>query len=352
MGAQVSKMVVAASYTARHTVVRTAQQKRGMALAVATGRGGRSSVSGVQATVFGATGRLGRPVVNKLGRMGSQVVVPYRGDEHDTRHLKVMGDYGQIVMVPFQLKDTESISHVVQHGNVLINAMGQSGPSFNYTLQEANVDGVRAIAEAARSAGIERFIHVSALTSPHSTSDFAKTKAEGEAAVKDIYPDATILRPGSMYGPEDNFLSSIAGQATRPMAVVPLLDGGQAKRQPIFYDDVAEAIMICLRDPNTVGKTYELGGPTVYTMEELYHEVFSAVGAQPWTPPLPSRMGFAAGYSKDYAQRAVEDEVVSEGALTIADLGIQPMALKDKVDKLLLRFKPQEISAKDAGVLL
>merc|ERR1711907_364972 len=190
--------------------------------------------------------------------------------------------------------------------------MGQTGPSFNFTLEEANVDGARAIAQAARDAGIERFIHISAITNPDSTSDFAKTKAEGEAAVKEIFPDATILRPSSMYGFEDNFLSSIAGQATRGgmLATVPLLDGGQAKRQPIFYDDVAEAITICLRDPATVGKTYELGGPDVYTMEELHQEVFRAIGAQPWSPPVPSKVGFAFGYSKSDAQRAVEDEVV------------------------------------------
>merc|ERR1719197_1388223 len=90
------------------------QQSRTMALATYQGRGGRSSVSGIQATVFGATGFLGRPTVNNLGRMGSQVVVPYRGDEHDTRHLKVMGDYGQIVMVPYHLRDLPSVGHVVK----------------------------------------------------------------------------------------------------------------------------------------------------------------------------------------------------------------------------------------------
>merc|ERR1711988_912969 len=125
-----------------------------MALATYKGRGGRSSVSGVQATVFGSTGMLGRPTVNMLGRMGSQVVVPYRGDEHDTRHLKVMGDYGQIVMVPFHLKDEASIAHVSQHANVVVNLVGQESATRNFSLEEANVEGTRRIAKAAKNAGV------------------------------------------------------------------------------------------------------------------------------------------------------------------------------------------------------
>merc|ERR1712216_771538 len=186
-------MAFAAASTAGRArcALHAAQQTRGMALATYQGRGGRSSVSGIQATVYGATGFLGRPTVNKLGRMGSQVVVPYRSDEHDTRHLKVMGDYGQIVMVPYHLRDLPSVGHVVKEANVVVNLMGQQWPSFNFTLEEANVEGVRAIATAAKEAGVERFIHVSSLSaSAGSRSEYAKTKAAGEQAVREIYPDA------------------------------------------------------------------------------------------------------------------------------------------------------------------
>jgi len=339
------------------------QQSRGMALATYTGRGGRSSVSGIQATVFGATGFLGRPTVNKLGRMGSQVVVPFRSDEHDTRHLKVMGDYGQIVMVPYHLRDTESVQHVVKEANVVVNLMGQQWPSFNFSLQDANVEGVRAIATAAKEAGVERFIHISSMSaSLDSGSDFAKSKAEGEAVVREIYPDATILRPGSMFGQEDRFLARIAGQA-KAMPVFPLINGAQAKRTPIFVGDVAEAIGVCVRDGNTAGKTYELGGPDEFTMEEVYNKIFEAIGKQPYTVPVPHQiMAFqgrimqmlpSAPQTKDEALLALEDEVVSDGALTIADLGIVPVALnQEMVNKMLTCFKPQQISAKDAGVLL
>jgi len=333
-----------------------------MALATFSGRGGRSSISGIQATVFGATGFLGRPTVNNLGRMGSQVVVPYRGDEHDTRHLRLMGDYGQIVMVPFHVREEDSIKHVCKEANVVINMMGQQWPSFNFTLEQANVEGVRAVAQAAKDQGVERFIHVSSMSAnANSKSELARTKAAGEAAVREIYPDATILRPGSMFGNEDRFLCRIAGQISA-MPVFPFIDGAQAKRTPIAVTDVADAIAVCLRDVSTAGKTYDLGGPSVYTLEEVYNQIFEAIGRQPFTATVPHQvMGLAgrvlqyhpsAALTADEVMLALEDEVVSDGALTIADLGIEAIPLEAQVNKLLLRFKPPEISAKDAGVLL
>lgn len=319
-------------------------------------------MSGVQATVFGSTGFLGRPTVNQLGRMGSQVVVPHRCDEHDTRHLKLMGDYGQIVMVPFHLRDQASVQHVVQHANVVVNAMGQQTPSFNFTLDEANVEGVRNIALAAKEAGVERFIHVSHMAAnADSQSAYARSKAAGEAAVREIYPDATILRPGSMFGEEDRLLARIAGQALA-FPAFPLVDGAQAKRTPIAVDDVAAAIGVCIRDSATAGQTYDLGGPKVYTMEEIYHQIFDSLGINPITVPVPHQImalqGKIAQYmptkplTEDEVYLSLEDEVVSSGNKTITDLGIVPQAMEDRIGKILLRFKKVEISAKDAGVLL
>jgi len=297
-----------------------------------------------------------------LGRMGSQVVVPFRSDEMDTRHLKVMGDYGQIVMVPYHLRDQASVKHSVKEANVVVNLMGQQWSTLNFSLNDANVEGVRNIALAAKEAGVERFIHVSAMcANPDSKSEYSRSKAAGEAAVKEIYPDATILRPGSMFAAEDRFICRIAGQI-KAMPAFPFIDGAQAKRTPIYVDDVAEAISVCLRDPNTAGKTYELGGPSEYTMEEVYNQIFDAIGKHPitfWAPhQLMSIQGKVMQFlptsplTQEEVIMQTEDEVISEGALTAADLGIQPCTLESKVEKLLMRFKPAQISAKDAGVLL
>lgn len=336
-----------------------------MTLAVPSGTGGRSSVSGIQAAVFGATGMLGRATVNRLGRIGSQAVIPFRCNEYETQHLKVMGDYGQIVLVPYHLQDTASIANAVQHSNVCINMVGAEWDTRNFTMADVNVEGARAIAKAAKAAGIERFIHISAMSAnADSKSDFAKTKAEGEAAVKEIYPDATIIRPGSIFGNEDRFLSRIASQA-KALPVFPLIDGGNAKRTPIFVDDVAHAIMVCLRDPNTVGQTYEVGGPKCYTLAEVFGQIFEASGRNPYIANVPEKltpllamqgkilqMLPSSPLTKEEVLLASEDEVVSDGALTIEDLGIEPVAMEEKIGKLLLRFKPPEMTAKDAGIIL
>jgi len=180
--------------------------------------------------------------------------------------------------------------------------------------------------------------------------------------VKEFYPDATILRPGSMYGDEDRMLARIAGQALAS-PVFPLIEGAQAKRSPISYEDVAEAIGICLRDPSTVGQTYDLAGPNVYTQEEVYDLIFQTLDISPFKVPVPHQVmalqGRIAQYlpmkplTEDEVYLALEDEVVNPANKSSADLpDFAPKALEDKIGKHLLRFKAIQISAKDAGVLL
>jgi len=181
------------------------QQRRGV-LTLSVVEGGRSSVSGVIATVFGCTGFLGRYVVNSLGRVGSQVVIPYRGEEKSYNHLKVMGDLGQIIPLKWDLKDKDSIRNAAKYSNVIINLVGSRYDTRNFTLYDVHVDGAKRIAEVAKELKVDKFIHVSALgASLEASSDWLKSKAEGELAVKSVYPDVTIIRPATMFGARDFF---------------------------------------------------------------------------------------------------------------------------------------------------
>jgi len=157
-------------------------------------------------------------------------------------------------------------------------------------------------------------------------------------------------------------LARIAGQALAS-PIFPLVEGAQSLRSPIAYDDVAEAIGICLRDVSTVGKTIDLAGPKVYTMEEIYDLIFENLQINPIKVPVPHQImafqGKIAQYlpmkplTEDEVMLALEDEVVNPANGSSADLpGFQPAALEDKIGKILLRFKAIQISAKDAGVLL
>jgi NADH dehydrogenase (ubiquinone) 1 alpha subcomplex subunit 9 len=203
--------------------------------------GGRQSVSGITATVFGAYGFLGRYVVNRLGRIGSQCVIPYRGDGMNTRHLKVMGDLGQMVFLPIDLTDEESIRYAVRNSNVVINMIGANMETNNYSYHDVNVKVTHRIAKiCAEAGGVQRFIHVSAAgADKNAKSKFLQTKAEGEEVVKGFFPEATIIRPCSMYGDEDKFFNNIANMLNF-FPVVPLVGTGEQKLQPIFVQDVAQ----------------------------------------------------------------------------------------------------------------
>jgi NADH dehydrogenase (ubiquinone) 1 alpha subcomplex subunit 9 len=229
---------------------------------MARGSGGRSSFSGVVATVFGATGFYGRYIVNRLGRTGSQIVAPYRGDEHDYRHLRLMGDLGQVVFPSYNLKDVESVAKAVKFSNVVVNAAGRDYETRNFKFDDVHVTGARAIAEACRAAGVKRLIHFSALgADPNSPSKFLRSKAEGEKAVKEVFPDATIIRPAATYGAEDRYFHYYASLRVFPLGMVPLMDMGlNIYKYPVSVSDIATAVVNIIGDKSSQGLTYELVG--------------------------------------------------------------------------------------------
>jgi NADH dehydrogenase (ubiquinone) 1 alpha subcomplex subunit 9 len=239
--------------------------------------GGRSSVSGVVATVFGGTGTLGRAVINRLGKIGSSVIVPYRGEEKAFRHLKVMGDLGQIVPQVIDIRDEQSMRAAVRRSNVVVNLLGRGYGTKNYSLQEVNVDAARLIAEASAEAGVERLVHVSALgiDGEHSTSAFARSKLEGERAVRDAFPDATVLRPSEVFSGYDQLVMRLATWVRFHYAFLIAKPG--RKFAPLHVSEFAAAVMAALAEPLTAGKTYELAGPDVYTHREFLHAIATHV---------------------------------------------------------------------------
>lgn len=173
--------------------------------------GGRQSVSGLVVTVLGASGFLGRYVVAHLGQTGSQVIVPYRGDGYWSRHLKVSGDLGQIVPLPIDFTDKDSIHKAVSKSNVVINLIGNRLETMNFKYHDTHVKTTFRLAEVCKDAGIQRFIHMSAMGADlNSSSDFFRSKAEGEAVVKSFFPEATIFRPAQMFGEEDEFVNRLS----------------------------------------------------------------------------------------------------------------------------------------------
>ncbi|OWR53359.1 hypothetical protein KGM_211948 [Danaus plexippus plexippus] len=242
------------------------------------GTGGRSSFNGVVATVFGCTGFVGRYVCNKLGKIGTQMILPYRGDFYDAARLKVCGDLGQVLFTPYDLRDEESIRRAVKYSNVVINLVGRDYETKNFKYKDVHVDGPRLLARISREMGVERFIHLSYLNAEpnpkplvmKSPSMFKVSKYHGELAVREEFPTATIIRASDIYGSEDRFIRSIASIWRRHNRYMPLYRHGMdTVKQPVYVSDVAQGIVNAARDPDTRCQVYQAVGPKRYLLHDL-----------------------------------------------------------------------------------
>ncbi|GLB38449.1 putative rmlD substrate binding domain [Lyophyllum shimeji] len=233
-------------------------------------------------TIFGCTGFLGRYLASKLGRMGTQVIIPYR-DEDEARIFKPMGDLGRIVRLEWDIRNEDQIAECLRHSDTVYNLVGRDHETKNFDFKSVHVDGAERIAKIAAQVGVPRFVHISHLNaSPTSESKFYRTKAEGEERVKAVFPNATIVRPSTFFGYEDKLLTN--------MAVWPIwwkLNHGQTKIRPVHVLDVAQALTNLLEIPQLPG-TYHLPGPSTLTHEYLL-DLVSSVTLHPLNraPVLP-----------------------------------------------------------------
>ena len=233
------------------------------------GTGGRSSFNGLIVTVFGTTGFLGRSVVSRLAKIGSQVICPYRGEPYALENLKVVGDLGQILFVPFYLRDVDSLYRAMKHSNVVVNLIGTRHPTPNFDFESVHVEGAQTIARIAREVGVKRLIYVSALNSspnpkPYFVKDgskFYRTKYYGELAVREEFPDATIIRPSDMYGELDHYIWYYTNFLRTSFRKLSLPNGGYGiTKVPVNVSDVAQGIVNAISDEDAIGNTYDAVG--------------------------------------------------------------------------------------------
>ncbi|XP_060023137.1 NADH dehydrogenase [ubiquinone] 1 alpha subcomplex subunit 9, mitochondrial isoform X1 [Lagenorhynchus albirostris] len=314
------------------------------------GKGGRSSVSGIVATVFGATGFLGRYVVNHLGRMGSQVIVPYRCEPYDTMHLRPMGDLGQIIFLEWNGRDKDSIRRAVEHSNVVINLVGREWETKNFGFEDVFVKIPQAIAQVSKEAGVEKFIHVSHLNADiKSSSKYLRNKAAGEKEVRDAFPEATIIKPSDIFGREDRFLNYFA--SIRWFGGVPLISlGKKTMKQPVYIVDVTKGIVNAIKDPDARGKTFAFVGPSRYVLFDLVQYIF-AVAHRPFLAyPLPHFVyrwlgrlfeisPFEPWTTRDKVERVHITDMTLPHLPGLEDLGIQATPLELKAIEVLRRHR-------------
>jgi len=315
------------------------------------GEGGRLSFNGVVATVFGASGVLGRYVVNRLARAGTQIIIPYRGVDDDVKHMKLMGDLGQIVFLKYDLRDYDSILKSVSHSNTVINLVGRDHPTRNFSLEDCLVTGAQSIAKASQECGVKQLIHVSALNAKGSSpSVFLQAKAQSERVVLDQFSNATIMRPAQCYGHEDRYFNNYAYLRKLPLGV-PLVNGGwETTKRPVYIADVAQAIVAAARNPEFAGKTYELYGPEEYYLHDIVEFIFRMIRKPFKSYSVPMEFYKLAGFfgeqtifnpkiTRDLVTRQFLSDEVNDDAFTFADLGITQANINNAALSVLRRHR-------------
>lgn len=298
-------------------------------------------------TVFGGSGFIGRYTVRRLAASGARVRVAVR-KTNTANFLKPMGEVGQISLEAVHLAKTDDLKPFVEGSTHVVNAVGILSEWGNQTFSAVQAQAPGKIARAAAAVGVRHLVHVSAIGADASSqSTYAQTKAAGEAAVREAFPTATILRPSVVFGAEDAFFNRFAGMAQFSPAL-PLIGGGKTRFQPVYVDDVAAAIVTALNSDEAQGETYELGGPDVYTFKELMQYLLKVIDKKRALISLPFGVAnFQARLAellpnplltRDQVTLLKSDNVVNDGAKTFADLGLTATPLEVVVPSYLSRY--------------
>ncbi|MCI4645908.1 MAG: complex I NDUFA9 subunit family protein [Hyphomonadaceae bacterium] len=316
-------------------------------------------------TLIGGSGFIGRYAAHALVRAGWRVRVACRRPNL-AQDVKVAGPPGWVDLVQANIRNPASLARAMDGADIVVNLVGILYEAGKQSFETTQDEGARAVAQAAQAAGVSRLVHMSAIgADADSKASYARTKAAGEAAVREVFPEAVILRPSIVFGPEDEFFNKFASMACWPILhfvpIMPLIGGGKTRFQPVYAGDVADAILAAATREDAAGKTYELGGPRSYSFKQLYDFIFETTDRQRLKLPVPffaakpfamlvglafriplTRLVFGAPpITGDQVDMLRSDNLVSENALTLADLGVTDLeSVESIVPTYLWRFRP------------
>jgi len=303
-------------------------------------------------TLIGGSGFIGRHIVRALAKRGYRIRVACRRPDL-AGHVQPLGTPGQVMPVQANVRFPASLAAACDGATAVVNLTGVLASRGAQSFDAIHVFGAEASAKAAKAAKAQVFIQMSALgADAESTSEYARTKAAGEAKARAAFPGAIVLRPSIVFGPEDNFFNQFAG-LSRLAPALPLIGGGQTKFTPLFVGDLAEAIARLIDRGEASGQTYELGGPEVFTFKQLMEFTLETIGRKrllvpvPW--PIAKVMGTVMGLlpfaplTADQVELLKTDNVVSEAAgregRDLAGLGITGHSIQGIVPSYLYRYR-------------
>lgn len=302
-------------------------------------------------TIFGGSGFVGRHLVRALAKRGWRIRVAVRRPDL-AGHLQPLGVVGQIQPVQANLRFPDSVARAAEGASAIVNLVGILYQSGAQRFDAVQAEGADAVAKAAKQEGA-RLVQMSAIgADKDSASDYGRTKALGEAAARAEKPDAVIVRPSIIFGPEDDFFNRFAALA-RISPFLPLIGGGETKFQPVFVGDVAEAIAKAVNGEARSATTYELGGPEVKSFRELMELTLQEIGRKRLLLPLPFAVARLQAFFMEFMPKPIltrdqvtmleTDNVVSAEAAreqrTLQGLGITPTAMRAVLPTYLWRYR-------------
>ena len=311
-----------------------------------------ATVNSPLVTVFGGSGFIGTYIVRSLAKRGYRVRVAVRRPDL-AGHLQPLGVVGQIHAVQANVRFEASVARAIKGADAVINLVGILASGGKQTFSAVHAEGAAAIARACKAEGVKTLVHMSALGSDvDSQSEYAVTKAEGEAAVLECMPNAIILRPSIVFGPEDNFFNQFARMA-QLSPVLPLIGGGKTKFQPVYVGDVAEAFALAVDGVLKPKQVYELGGPAIMSFREVLEFICRQTRRTPLLLPIPwpaaTAMGIIGGMvpgkpiTEDQVRLLRKDNVVSAEAeakgRTLKGMGISPTSVEAVVPAYLYSYR-------------
>lgn len=304
-------------------------------------------------TIFGGSGFVGRYIARRMAQAGWRVRVAVRRP-NEAMHVKPYGNVGQVEPVPCNIRDDDSVRAVLHGADAVVNCVGTFDRKGLNNFTAVQDEGATRIARLAVEEGVDRLVHLSAIgADARSASDYARSKAAGEAGIRAHFPSAVILRPSVVFGPEDQFFNRFAS-LSRFGPVLPLV-GADTRFQPVYVDDVAQAAEMGVLGTAAPG-IYELGGPTVATFRKLMQMMlgiirrrrlivdipFGVAAVMAWGMELVQTVTFGLvppQITRDQVRSLRVDNVVSDGAMGFTDLGITPTALDAVLPDYLWRFR-------------
>src|SRR5688572_6246460 len=299
-------------------------------------------------TVFGGTGFLGRRLVQRLAAERASVRVAVRHPDPARSALRVAG-LDQLTVFGADVRDQASVAAAVAGADAVVNAVSAYVETGGVTFAAVHEQGAETVAQEAAAAGVARLVLVSGIgADPKSESPYIRARGRGELVVREAFPSATIVRPSAMFGPGDALFGTLA-DIVRLLPVVPLIGGGRTRLQPVYVEDVAEAIVRILADRRTAGQTYELAGPGVYTLRELVDFALRLMDKRRLLVPVPFAVAeiqarlFEFLPSPPLTTSQVDllraDNLASGGLPGLRDLDIRPKSVEDIVPTYIGRLR-------------